>query len=146
MEPFILIDGESAARAPAAQYHSSEVAAVIDGDRVRVAPDQVAEALGWQLRDEGLCRGDVCTPVRERAALVSDDGIDLAVLAEVLDRPLAIDTGERIAVLGTSAGARAGELESLKAPDFELPDLAGRMHRLSDHRGKKVLLIAHASW
>ena len=31
-------------------------------------------------------------------------------------------------------------------PDFELPDLSGTLHRLSDHRGRKVLLIAYASW
>ena len=27
-----------------------------------------------------------------------------------------------------------------KAPDFELPDQNGQMHRLSDYRGKKVIL------
>ena len=32
------------------------------------------------------------------------------------------------------------------APDFTLPDSTGRMHRLSDHRGKKVLLVTWASW
>jgi peroxiredoxin len=37
-------------------------------------------------------------------------------------------------------------MATLEAPDFTLPDLAGRMHTLSDHRGKKVLLIAYASW
>ena len=50
--------------------------------------------------------------------------------------------------LGGSASARErGErLASLEAPDFELPDLSGQLHRLSDQRGKKVLLIAYASW
>jgi hypothetical protein len=37
-------------------------------------------------------------------------------------------------------------LRSLEAPDFSLPDVAGRMHALSDHRGKKVLLVTWASW
>ena len=32
------------------------------------------------------------------------------------------------------------------APDFTLPDLAGQIHTLSDYRGKKVLLVAYASW
>ena len=32
------------------------------------------------------------------------------------------------------------------APDFSLPDLHGRMHTLSAHRGKKALLIVYASW
>ena len=26
------------------------------------------------------------------------------------------------------------------------PDLEGKLHSLSDHRGKKVLLVAYASW
>ena len=33
-----------------------------------------------------------------------------------------------------------------EAPDFTLPDAAGRLHRLSEHRGKKVLLVTWASW
>ena len=32
-------------------------------------------------------------------------------------------------------------LESgIKAPDFELPDQNGKMHKLSDYAGKKVIL------
>jgi peroxiredoxin len=49
-------------------------------------------------------------------------------------------------VLGEAAGDRAAALRSLQAPDFTLPDLSGRMHRLSEHRGKKVLLVSWASW
>jgi peroxiredoxin len=32
------------------------------------------------------------------------------------------------------------------APDFALPDLAGKEHKLSDYRGKDVLLIFWATW
>jgi hypothetical protein len=88
----------------------------------------------------------VCIPVRQRAALVRDGALDLETLAGLLDRPLAADADERCAVLGEGHLSRAGALSSLEAPDFELPDLEGRMHRLSDQRGKKVLLIAYASW
>jgi peroxiredoxin len=49
-------------------------------------------------------------------------------------------------VLARSARDRAAALASLEAPDFALPDPTGRMHRLSDHRGKKVLLVTWASW
>jgi len=37
-------------------------------------------------------------------------------------------------------------LRSLEAPDFTLPDLDGKLHSLSDYRGKKVLLMSWASW
>jgi hypothetical protein len=49
-------------------------------------------------------------------------------------------------VLGRSARDRRAALASLEAPDFALPYPAGRVHRLSDYRGKKVLLVTWASW
>jgi peroxiredoxin len=49
-------------------------------------------------------------------------------------------------VLGTGAADRARVLASGQAPDFALPDLEGREHRLSDHRGRKVLLATWSSW
>jgi hypothetical protein len=62
------------------------------------------------------------------------------------DRPLAVDHEEGVAYLGVSAPTRAAALASLDAPDFTLPDLDGRPHSLSAHRGRKVLLVAYASW
>jgi hypothetical protein len=131
-----LIDGERR-HAIGAQF--------ADG-RVQLDSADVEAALGWKLAPEGLCRGSVCIPVRDRASLVIRGGLDLEVFAALLDRPLAFDTDERVAALGESAGDRAAALRTLEAPDFTLPDLSGRMHSLSDHRGKKVLLIAYASW
>ena len=61
-------------------------------------------------------------------------------------RPLALETAQRAASLGAKAGAHAESLATGEAPDFTLPDLAGQMHTLSSFRGKKVLLIAYASW
>ena len=104
---------------------------VIEGDRVFVSADQLERATGWALKPEGLCREAVCVPVRDRAALVGARGVDLAGFA---------------AALGTAAADRGASLASLEAPDFSLPDLAGRRHTLSEHRGKKALLIAYASW
>jgi hypothetical protein len=62
------------------------------------------------------------------------------------DRPLAVDRDERVACLGVGAAARGAALASLEAPHFALPDLAGRVHALSEQRGRKVLLVAWASW
>jgi hypothetical protein len=118
----------------------------VDGDSVRIRPDALAAGLGWRLEAQGLCRGDVCVPVRDRAALATAAGVDLTALARVLDRPLALDVDEGVAVLGASASERGTRLSSLEAPDFTLPDLAGRTHSLRDQRGKKTLLIAWASW
>ncbi|PYN14491.1 MAG: hypothetical protein DME05_15155 [Candidatus Rokuibacteriota bacterium] len=82
-----------------------------------------------------------------RASQVDEPaGTELAKRAEGAGRPVAIDPAERVAYLGVTASDRAGALSSLEAPDFTLPDLDGRLHSLSHHRGRKVLLVAYASW
>ena len=40
----------------------------------------------------------------------------------------------------------AGEAEAVAAPDFQLPDLAGRPVRLADFRGKTVVIDFWATW
>lgn len=120
--------------------------ALVSGGRVRLDGDAVRDALGWELGPRGLCCGDVCIPVRDPSLLGDDGGIDLAALAEVLDLPLALDVEERTGCLGTAAAERGRRLESLDAPDFRLPDLDGHPHSLSDFHGRKVLLLAYASW
>lgn len=123
-----------------------QVDASIDGDHITLSPEAVTSALGWDVEPEGLCREGLCVPIPSGSHLLGPDGVDLRALASVLDRPLAVDTAERAAYLGVSAGDRARVLASLYAPDFTLPDLAGRPHSLSEHRGKKILLVAYASW
>ena len=88
-------------------------------------------------RDFTLVEGD-------RVSTVTAAAID--ALAATRDRPLAVDRAEGVAYLGISAAARGAQLASLEAPDFSLPDLDGRRHSLSAHRGRKVLLVAYASW
>ena len=124
----------------------TEVAARFTADRVRLSPADVTATLGWELKPQGLCRGSLCIPVRDAATLGTADGIDLAALAQLLSRPLALDIGERVAYLAASAAERGAQLATLRAPEFSLPDLGGRLHSLSDYRGKKVLLVAYASW
>ena len=136
MARLTLLDGE--------QIH--EIDAEIGTASATIAPAGLAATLGWKLESAGLCRGDVCVPVRDRDRLIGAHGIDLVELARLLDRPLALDGAERVAVLGTSAERRAGALSSLAAPDFALADLDGRVRRLSDEHGKKRLLVTWGSW
>lgn len=114
--------------------------------RMRVAQGAFERASGWQLKPEGLCRGDVCVPVRDREALISADGIDLEEFASVMGRPAVIDAAEGVAALGTAAASQSSLMASLAAPDFELPDLNGKTHSLSAYRGNKILFVAYASW
>lgn len=123
-----------------------EVPARTADETVRLSAEALTTALGWELTPEGLCGNGICVPVPPGSSLVSRDRIDLAELAAILDRPIALDLSERAAYLGVSARERSEALAALQAPDFALPDLDGRLHALSDHWGKKVLLVAYASW
>jgi hypothetical protein len=123
-----------------------DVDAELDGSRVLVSRDDVATALGWARKPEGLCRDDECLLVAPSSGLDVGDRIELSALARLLRRPLALDVDAGAAFLGESAAARSQSLTSLVAPDFTLPDLAGTPHSLSEHRGKKVFLVAWASW
>ena len=123
-----------------------ELPARFSGESVRLQPRDMQRALGWELKPEGLCKDALCVPVRNAPELATPDGIDIAALARVLGRPLALDADERVAYLGASAAERGARLATLEAPDFTLPDLSGRRHALSQYRGNKVLLVAYASW
>ena len=104
------------------------------------------QELGWELKTEGLCQDDTCVIVPDRDALVRDAGIDLTVLADLLDRPIAVDDESGLAAIGADRGRRRSALVDLVAPDFSLPDLDGGLTALSDHRSKKRLLVAFSSW
>ena len=134
-QPFLIIDDGRPVKV---------TAAVGDGS-ARLSASILRDALGWELRPEGLCRGDVCVPLRQGASR-DPLGLDLADIAEMLCRPLALDVEEGAAYLGAPVEERCLALASLEAPDFTLRDLGGRPHTLRDQRGRKVMLVAYASW
>ena len=105
-------------------------------------------ATGWAAKPEGLCKGPVCVPLSAGREHEFVDGgrINLAALWRHLGRPAVRSERGHVWVLSESARERTAALASLEAPDFTLPDPAGRMHRLSDYRGKKVFLVTWASW
>jgi hypothetical protein len=119
--------------------------AAVDG-RWLLTPDALHDALGWELKPEGLCRGEVCLPTGGRTDVVVDGRIDLALVAELLGRPLAVDAEAEMAVLGTSVTDHHRLRQSRQAPDFELPAVAGGHVALRDFAGRKRLLVAWASW
>ncbi|MBU6271192.1 MAG: hypothetical protein KGQ67_07810 [Betaproteobacteria bacterium] len=123
-------------------------AAVPDPHSLWLDRAEIAQATGWDWKPEGLCKDDTCLPVppARAEALVRGDRLDLAGMWRHLGQPLAANPGGEHWVLGTDAAQRGQALASLHAPDFALPDLDGRMHRLSDHRGRKVFLATWASW
>ena len=119
--------------------------AIVDG-RVLVAADALPDALGWTLKPEGLCRDDVCVPVRDRDALLVGERVDVAAAADALGRPSVADTELGVLAVALDREQRATALQSLVAPDVTLYDLDDAPHQLSQWRGRKRLLHAFSSW
>ena len=135
-EMFTLID----------QDRTHDVAARVEGGRLLLSAEALRDALGWELHEGTLCNDAMCVPLPAGSRLGDGGAFDLAEVAATLGRPLALDVDAGAAFLGVSADERAQTLGSLMAPDFTLPDLAGRSHTLSSFRGKKVFMVAWASW
>ena len=119
-----------------------------DGEGLWLPPIEAEQTTGWTLKPEGFCKGDICLPLPpNRASAFSSGGdINVATLWRHMGLPIAHDASGETWVLGTAATARSAQLQSLEAPDFSLPDLAGAQHALKTQRGRKVLLVSWASW
>ena len=116
------------------------------GDRVLIAPEHLVDALGWELKPQGLCRGDVCYPVTDPASLHHDDLLDLGAAAAVLGRPTLADPDHAVIVVSVATADRHRAIQDMELPPVTLPDLAGEPHSLAGFRGKKKLLVAFSSW
>jgi hypothetical protein len=108
-------------------------------------------ATGFELKPQGVCRDELCFPVpksryQEFVRKSGKEGwFNMTAFADLVHQPVAHDEALATWYFGLRADQRQG-LASLEAPDFTLPDMSGKMHSLSDFRGKKVLLLTWASW
>ena len=127
-----------------------EVLAQADPSReaLWLSPQDAEETLGWTLKPEGLCCGDVCIPVPQPQAYeyTREGAVNMAAFWRRMSKPVLHSRDGDVWLLGESAAARFAGLETLEAPNFTLPDIVGKHHTLSDYRGKKVLLATWASW
>jgi hypothetical protein len=120
--------------------------ATAKADELWLPLDELEAATGWHSAPEGMCRGEACVPVPKGAKWLDERGgkLDLAGFARHLDQPVVHD--EAAWAFGDPPAARRAVIDTLEAPDFALPDLDGRVHRLSDYRGKKVFLFSWGTY
>jgi hypothetical protein len=116
---------------------------VTDEQLEHVSTDGFAAATGWDPKPQGLCQGEVCVPAP--GALRADGTVDVVVAAGRLGMPVLRDDVHRLTAIGP--GSTTGRtLSTAAAPDPELIDRDGNPFRLSSLHGRKVLLVAWASY
>jgi hypothetical protein len=111
-----------------------------------VGAKEFASATGWTLKAEGLCKGEICVPVRNSAAMSNGEAIDIAEFARVTGRSMVVDASRNIVAMGEQASSRATAMATLDASNFTLPDINGYLVSLSDFAKRKKLLLAWSSW
>ncbi len=111
-------------------------------ETLRVDSTDFTARTGWDPKPEGFCKGDRCVPVAEG---VDDEGrVVVDRVAERLGMAVVTDEASGVTALGPESGGSA--LSTAEVPDIELPDRDGNPFRLRSLHGRKVLLIAWASW
>ena len=117
-----------------------------------VTLEELTRATGFVVKPQGVCRKELCFPLpkQRKADLLVQRGkvtwFNLSEFARLVKEPVAHDEKLATWCFGPRADGQNGYLETLEAPNFTLPDKNGKLHLLSDFRGKKVLLITWASW
>jgi hypothetical protein len=150
----------TAALLPSLAHAQSDMAATViyDGRAIRlnrVGPATSGDALwilknnlpsinGFELKPQGACREDICIPIPR--AMLRGDYFNLTAFAQKVGQRVVVDAETRVWSFGEIPVVRGAFLESRMAPDFSVPDRKGRPVRLSQFRGKKVLVVTWASW
>jgi hypothetical protein len=122
-----------------------------DPGQLWITTADLKRATGFEVKPQGVCRDELCFPLpksRQKEFVGKNAGkpsFNLTAFAQLVHQPVAHDGAAAAWYFGLRADQRQG-LASLRAPDFTLPDMAGKMHSLSDFRGKKVFLVTWASW
>ena len=70
--------------------------------------------------------------------------IDVAAVAERIGMPIAHDETHGLWAIGPESGGRV--LDSARMPELVLPDFNDQPFDVATLRGRKVLLLAWASW
>ena len=105
----------------------------------------------FEVKPQGVCRKELCFPIpkaRKQEFLRDSAGkqwFNLLAFADLVHQPVAHDETLAMWYFGLRSDQRQ-TLASLEAPNFTLPDMEGKLHSLSDFRGKKVFLVTWASW
>jgi hypothetical protein len=123
-----------------------------DGKDLWVTVADLNRAAKLELKPQGVCTEKSCIPLPEgrRREFVDEQSgttwFNLSEFARLVRQPVAHDKKHQVWFFGPRPAEQNSHIASLTAPDFTLPDLDGKMHSLSEFRGKKVLLITWASW
>lgn len=124
--------------------------ALVDGDQLWVGAADVPKVNGFEPKPQGFCSAEVCIPIPKSSDWRTQHGgeeyFNVTRFAARVGQAVALEPSQSTFSFGMVPLGASNLLPSGVAPDFELPDRQGNLVKLSDFRGKKVLLLTWASW
>ena len=114
-------------------------------DHLELTADEFHELTGWEIKPEGACRDDRCVPLPDLPPLAAGARFDVRAVAERLGMPIAHDDTHGLWAIGPESGGRR-VLDRAQMPELVLPDFDGGAFDVAGLRGRKVVLVAWASW
>jgi hypothetical protein len=99
---------------------------------------------GFEIKPQGACRADICIPIPR--GMMRGEQFNLTAFATRVGQKFLADPAARVWSFGEIPVVQGAYVESRIAPDVTVPDRKGKPVRLSQFRGKKVLLVTWASW
>jgi hypothetical protein len=114
------------------------------GDSLWVRKADLPRINGFAVKPQGACRADICIPIPKDMS--RGDYFNLTAFAKKMGESIVVDRESRVWSFGEMAALEGGFLNSRIAPDFAVADRRGRIVRLSSFRGRKVFVVAWASW
>ena len=117
-----------------------------------VSPEDLTRLTGFVLKPEGACFADICIPIKQDAdsdkfvTRLGKKWVNVSALATALRQGVAVDRESNTWSFGEIPSANSSSLAKGMAPDFAMKDREGKTVRLSDYRGKKVVILTWASW
>jgi peroxiredoxin len=123
-----------------------------DPNDLWVSPADMTRVTGFVLKNEGLCRDEICIPLRQDkdsdlfVKRKGEQWLSLTQFARNGQQPYVQDNDTGTWSFGEYPQTRDSFLHAATAPDFALQDRNGKTVKLSDFRGKKVMLVTWASW
>jgi hypothetical protein len=130
---------------------ATDLTAREDAGQLWIMTADLKRATRFAVKPQGVCRDELCFPLPKarRDAFIHKEAnaswFNMTAFANLVHQPVAHDAALSTWYFGLRSDQRQ-QLSSLQAPDFKLPDLQGKLHRLSDFHEKKILLVTWASW
>ena len=118
--------------------------AAADGDALWILKADLPAVNGFELKPQGACREEICIPIPR--PMMRGNEFNLTAFSQRVGQRVVADPAQRVWSFGEIPVVRGAFLESRMAPDFSVPDRKGKPVRLSQFRGKKVLVVTWASW